>query len=88
VQVVDPAPGVPGLEARADLPAASQGAICAAQEAVPVEDLLDSTIERRVVCAETLDCGHCCGTHGSLKKFWACCNSGGGLACADACKRY
>ena len=60
-------------------PAAREPRLNAPPERPAVEHLL---------CVDTLDCGECCGSRGRLRKFWQCCNAGGGFACAAICARY
>jgi hypothetical protein len=55
---------------------------------VPIADpvsRIPTPIEERRMCVETLDCGSCCGNRATLRKFWACCNDGGGWSCESVC---
>lgn len=89
VQVAEPASPVPGHEERLLVPAPTLDGSCAA---VPGEfsheTSLDSPAVERLLCVDTTHCGDCCGPRGQLKKFWQCCNSGGGLECAALCRQY
>jgi len=85
VQVADPASRASGQELRLSNPASSPGGSCAAAPGEPLGGALETqTVEHRV-CVETLDCGSCCGNRATLRRFWACCNSGGGYGCESLC---
>jgi hypothetical protein len=88
VQFPVPASRVPDPAVRLTLQAPSPGVSCAAAHgAARVETVLQKPVVEHLICVDTTDCGSCCGPHGLLKRFWACCNSGGGYACENLCYR-
>ena len=87
VQVAGPSPQVPPQEERLASEAPSLDGSC---DAAFGESRLDASLDSQTVdhllCVDTIQCGDCCGPRGQLKKFWQCCNSGGGLTCAALCR--
>ena len=90
-QVAEPTSGVPGQEPRLSSPAApADGGACLAATDEPVLQRWPGSPpvdEERLICVDTYDCGGCCGNRPALRRFWACCNGGGGWDCEALCYR-